>query len=50
MKCEGSCEEHIGEVIQVKVKSITHDWGDFWYCEVARQEDQQRGLSVEILL
>lgn len=40
--CEGSCEEHKGEVREVYVKR----WGYFYYCEAAIEEDKRRGLIV----
>lgn len=47
MMCDGSCEKHAGEVLRVHVRSATHDWGEFWYCAAAIEEDRQRGLTVE---
>lgn len=50
LKCDGSCEEHIGEVKPVIV------WGQSWtkdnpwkfnYCEEAIREDERRGFIVE---
>lgn len=46
MICDGSCEEHEGEIRQVHVRGKLHDWGLFNYCEVAVKEDQSRGLEV----
>lgn len=40
--CEGSCEEHKGKVKEIYVK----DWGHFYYCEEAIEEDRRRGLIV----
>ena len=47
MKCDGSCEEHTGDVTIVHVRSDNHDWGIFHYCETAIEEDRWRGLWVE---
>ena len=43
MKCEGSCEKHVGEVIIVYVKGYGQK-GYFWYCEEAIAEDIRRGF------
>ncbi len=48
-KCEGSCEEHRGQVVRVKVTDIGKDWGEFDYCEEAIEEDERRGLDVKII-
>ncbi len=45
-KCEGSCEEHRGEVVRVRVTDTGKDWGEFDYCEAAIEEDKRRGLFV----
>jgi hypothetical protein len=47
--CDGSCEEHIGEVRPVHVVHIAtgHDWGNFYYCDAAKEEDVGRGMRVE---
>ena len=47
MECEGACEEHIGDVTVVHVRSEHHDWGTFHYCDAAKEEDMRRGLYVE---
>jgi hypothetical protein len=49
MKCEGSCEQHHGEVVSVRVidKDTGQDWGLFNYCEEAIQEDLRRGFEVK---
>jgi hypothetical protein len=49
MTCEGSCEPHAGEVQRVHVWFGAHDWGEFWYCATAQEEDTRRGLTVNIL-
>ena len=50
MKCEGSCEEHVGKVVTVHVVSERgFDWGEFNYCEEAIAEDERRGMTVEIV-
>lgn len=47
MECEGSCENHEGEVVKVKVKTLKgFDWGEFYYCQNAIKEDRNRGLIV----
>ena len=45
MECEGGCDEHKGEVVEVNVTR----WGKFFYCEEAIKEDKRRGLEVEIV-
>ena len=44
MNCEGSCEEHYGEVLLV---NVSNGWGTFWYCQEAIAEDIRRGFVVE---
>ena len=48
-KCEGECDEHTSEPMQVRVrhKQSGTDWGLFWYCDAAIKEDRRRGLIVE---
>jgi hypothetical protein len=48
MKCEGSCEEHAGEVRQVIVSG--HGWNPtpFTYCDNAIIEDRRRGFTVDV--
>jgi hypothetical protein len=41
--CDGSCEYHDGEVVEVHVTG----WGEFNYCKNAIKEDKSRGLIVE---
>lgn len=43
--CDGSCEQHEGEVVVVHVSS----WGKFHYCQEAIAEDKRRGLFVTIV-
>jgi hypothetical protein len=47
-KCEGSCEEHSGEVREFHVvhKASGWNWGNFWYCDVAVKQDLSTGHSV----
>jgi hypothetical protein len=50
-KCEGSCEEHKGDVKKVKVYEDDYS-GRTWffdYCQEAIEEDKRRGFTVEIL-
>lgn len=47
MTCEGSCEQHIGAVTRVHVWDGAYDWGLFTYCEAAKEEDRNRGLTVD---
>ena len=44
--CEGSCEEHRGDIHCVRVYDKEHgiDWGWFSYCEEAVAEDTRRGM------
>ena len=51
-KCEGDCiethGEHSGDVQHVHVvASDGYDWGDFWYCRNAIEEDSRRGFVVK---
>lgn len=49
MKCDGSCEVHIGEVKQYRVihTPSQHDWGIFFYCQAAVKEDtENREMKV----
>jgi len=47
--CDGSCEEHVGEVVVVNVTSSRgYDWGEFHYCETAIANDRERGFIVTI--
>jgi hypothetical protein len=49
-RCQGQCDPCSGEVWKVRVtdpKPPAFDWGTFWYCEVARRDDEQNGLIVE---
>ncbi len=48
MQCEGSCEEHKGEVVPVLCYA-PGDRGEPWkfnYCEEAIAEDERRGFTV----
>ncbi len=47
--CQGSCEHHSDDVFRVRVRHLRtgHDWGEFWYCRAAIEEDRRRGLYVE---
>lgn len=49
MKCDGSCEQHVGEVLPVLVRghSIPDAGWNFNYCAVAVAEDISRGFTVE---
>jgi len=50
-KCEGGCEQHVGEVITVKTygdKNSVWNGTEFDYCETAIQEDRERGFQIEI--
>ena len=49
MTCDGSCDKHVGEVRRVHVIHPAHDWGEFWYCDTAIDEDRRRELTVEIV-
>ena len=43
--CDGSCEEHRGEVRAVRIFHPVSktDWGYFSYCEEALETDKDRG-------
>jgi len=47
--CEGSCAEHRGPVTTVHVvhTETGHDWGNFEYCDAAKEEDRLRGMTVK---
>jgi hypothetical protein len=47
-QCEGACSKHVGQIQRVQVKDPRnqYDWGDFWYCEAAIEEDTERGFAV----
>lgn len=45
--CDGSCEEHRGDVRAVRVFYGATDWGWFSYCEEAIAEDERRGMDLE---
>jgi len=47
--CDGSCEIHIGSVRKVNVSAFGFDWGSFYYCEAAINEDINRGLRVKTI-
>ena len=44
--CEGSCEIHGRDLIEVRVWDGHHDWGLFTYCPEAILCDRQNGLTV----
>ena len=53
-ECEGMCEQHRGEVKQVKVWGggyLPDDtyWGAFWYCENAIEIDRNKKFIVEVI-
>lgn len=50
MECEGSCQEHTGEVKTVLVSSEWWKPTKFNYCDAAIEEDRSRGFDVRILL
>jgi len=47
-ECEAACDEHKGAVTRVRVKhpKTGHDWGEYLYCEAAREADESHGLEV----
>ena len=47
--CKCDCDPHVGPVQQVQVSSGMRDWGTYWYCQTAINEDRQRGLIVEVV-
>ena len=53
MKCEGACDEHRGEVRKVTVTDPDvnrgGEWGTFWYCETAIEDDRRNGFIVEFV-
>jgi hypothetical protein len=51
VRCDGSCEEHVGIVKRVHVYDprTRSDWGEFDYCDAAIAEDESRGFRVEIV-
>lgn len=48
--CQGSCEQHKGEIHMVTVEDekLQKVW-QFDYCEEAIAEDKRRGFNVDIL-
>ena len=50
-ECQGNCKEHRGMIHRVEVRDIRNgkDWGLFWYCDEAIDEDIRRGLDVSIV-
>jgi hypothetical protein len=44
--CEGSCEEHKGEVVPVIIEGHGWDGTKFNYCQAAIEEDERRGFVV----
>ena len=48
-ECDGDCEKHEGEVIEVIVIDVELDynWGGFNYCENAIIKDMDRGYEVK---
>ncbi len=54
IECEGTCNlwNCCGDSLyRVRVESSQsiHNWGDFWYCEVAIATDNERDLFVTVL-
>jgi len=47
--CEGACKHHVGPIQRVHVVGHGHDWGEFWYCQNAIEEDRRRGFTVTII-
>lgn len=45
--CEGRGNECDGETKHYHVFDKETDWGDYWYCEKAVQQDRDRGFTVE---
>jgi hypothetical protein len=47
-ECEGNCEEHVGKVMWVRVMDLSNgtDWGNFYYCQTAIEDDRRDGLLV----
>ena len=46
-KCDGSCEQHIGECKAFRVVAPDgYDWGWFSYCSIAQEEDRNRGFQL----
>lgn len=47
-QCDGSCDEHHGEVRAFRVhhEKSGNDWGYFAYCESAQEEDKRRGMIL----
>lgn len=49
-QCMGAClDGHLGPVVRVNVVDPKDgkDWGDFWYCQEAIEEDKRHGFIVE---
>jgi hypothetical protein len=51
-ECDGTCSFHgdcIGEVKRVRVTKGIDNWGDWWYCDYAIEQDRRHGFDVELL-
>lgn len=51
-ECEGACSFHgdcTGEVKRVRVTKGIDNWGDWWYCDYAIEQDRRHGFDVELL-
>lgn len=52
VECEGNCVRddggHSGEVVRVNVTDASNskDFGGYWYCDNAINEDRRRGFAV----
>jgi len=55
IKCQGECSVYedknlcSGTVKLVHVKNKDVDWGEFYYCDTAIQEDIDNGFEVTVL-
>ena len=46
MNCEGSCEQHSGEVRRIDVWQGAFHWGWFDYCDQAIADNSEMGFSM----
>ena len=52
IECQGKCTEHRGSIKRVHVRDVRTgmDWGLYWYCDTAIDNDILNGLDVSIQL
>lgn len=43
---DGRCQGAVRRARVEKLKPYYHDWGAFWYCETAVEDDRSKGFRV----